>query len=195
MQIASGWSKGLKLETPEGLDTRPTRGRVRSAALNMLQPWISDAIVLDLFAGSGAVGLELVSRGAHGATFVEKASGAVRALKSNVAGMQARATKQHSSLSPPLKIMQGDVVELLATLPQTAFDLVWADPPYQDAGAFLAVAQSRLPRVLRSGGVFAFECGSGDLELTAKFSDQSQFVRVKQRDYGVSLITIWEYPG
>ena len=128
MKISSGWSKGLKILTPEGFDTRPTRERVRQSAVNMLQPWIPEARVLDLFAGSGAVGIELVSRGAVGAQFVEIAQPAIKCLRANMAEAQTRATKQgiaiqtwnHSSL---------DAAQFVKSAPEKSFDLVWADPP------------------------------------------------------------------
>lgn len=194
MQIASGWSKGLKLATPPGEETRPTRERVRSASLNMLQPWISEAQVLDLFAGSGAVGLELLSRGARGAVFLEQSKPAVKVLTLNVKGLMDRAIKQQRDVSP-CQVLEGDVWKKLVGLPDGAFDLIWADPPYRMAADFLTLMKSHLGRLLREDGVFAFECGNQDQSITQDFSSVIKTEPCKQRSYGVTLITIWQKPS
>ncbi|MFV7904247.1 RsmD family RNA methyltransferase, partial [Enterococcus faecium] len=94
MQISSGWAKGMRLMTPRGDGTRPTAAKVRAAALNMLMPVLPGSRFLDLFAGSGGMGLEAVSRGASAAFFVDKAPPALAALRQNVAELTRRAQAQ-----------------------------------------------------------------------------------------------------
>jgi len=161
MRISSGWSKGLKILTPEGLDTRPTRQRIRQAAINMLAPWISGARVLDLFAGSGAVGLELVSRGAAGAVFVEVAKPALSCLRRNVLEFKQRADKQQVSLSP-WAVESKDAHELISALDASSFDLIWADPPYQSVESFMQQSGPAIARGLSNGGVFSLESSRND---------------------------------
>ncbi len=191
MKISSGWSKGLKILTPEGADTRPTRERVRQAAINMLQPWIAEARVLDLFAGSGAVGIELVSRGAAGAHFVEKAPAALTCLKKNTAEAQLRADKQDIVLKP-WTVEAGDVCVRLKALEAGSFDLVWADPPYELVPEFLGLAAESVSGIIASGGVFVLESGVEAQGIVNSWGARSGLELVKQRDYGVTLITIWQ---
>lgn len=191
MQIASGWSKGLKILTPSGLDTRPTRERVRSSALNLLQPWIADARVLDLFAGSGAVGLELISRGAVGCQFVEIAPAAVKCLKSNMAALAARAEKEDLQPSP-FALVQGDAAKTIESLADQSFDLIWADPPYELVPEFMTNTAPHLARVLTTDGVLTLESSEKDTAFLDTLTDKLKLTKIKQRAYGVSLITIWQ---
>jgi len=124
MRVVAGTSGGLRLVAPPGKDVRPTPDRVREAVFNALGSLgaVQDAIVLDLFAGSGALGIEALSRGARHATFVDTDAAAHDAIEANLTltGLRERATVVH-----------GDAVGLLARAPSaTPFDLVLADPPY-----------------------------------------------------------------
>ena len=71
MRVISGIARGMKLKTPEGLDTRPTQDRIKETLFNMLQPYVADCVFVDLFSGSGSIGIESLSRGAKKAYFVE----------------------------------------------------------------------------------------------------------------------------
>jgi 16S rRNA (guanine966-N2)-methyltransferase len=156
----------------------------------MLQPWIPEARVLDLFAGSGAVGIELVSRGAVGAQFVEISQPALKCLRSNMAEAQARASKQGIPLKPwQLSVM--DALQFVKSTPENSFELIWADPPYEAVVGFLTGSSVDLSRILSPGGIFALESGLDAKELTASWGLGSGLMLEKQREYGVSLISIW----
>ncbi len=191
MQITSGWSKGLKILTPTGLDTRPTRERVRASAINMLQPWIPDAKVLDLFAGSGAIGLELLSRGASGCRFVEIAPTAIKCIKINMQALALRAQRDSLNLNP-FELTQGDALVTLKKLTDQSCDLIWADPPYEAVRVFLEKAGDQFERLLSVDGVFALESSTADLEFLDTMTPIFKLQKIKQRSYGVSLITIWQ---
>ncbi len=191
MKISSGWSKGLKILTPEGFDTRPTRERVRQSAINMLQPWIPDACVLDLFAGSGAVGIEIVSRGARGARFIESAPKAFECLSENLLAAAERAQGQKISQNP-WEALQVDAVTYLRSTPTSVYDLVWADPPYEDVSGFLRASAADLSRVLAPGGIFALESSLEPGVILGEVFEPDHLTLLKQRTYGVTLITIWE---
>jgi 16S rRNA (guanine(966)-N(2))-methyltransferase RsmD len=193
VKISSGWSKGLKILTPEGLETRPTRERVRQSAINMLQPWIPQATVLDLFAGSGAVGIELVSRGAKGARFVETAAGAYRCLTANLVSAAQRA-KAQDILLDPWEALQEGATTYLKSAPAATYDLVWADPPYQLVAEFLRSAADHLSRALMSGGVLALESSLEPGIILGEVFRKDQLTLLKQKTYGVTLITLWEKP-
>ena len=191
MKISSGWSKGLKILTPEGFDTRPTRERIRQSAVNMLQPWVAGSRVLDLFAGSGAVGIELVSRGAAGAVFVESSSVALGCLRINVNEAASRASKQGVPVVP-WRVEAGDAYVLINNLADQAFDLIWADPPYDITENFMKTNSVQLQRVLSSAGIFALESHVTAKSWLEGWGLPVGFELLKQRPYGVSMISIWQ---
>ncbi len=121
IQIVAGEFKNRRLKTPPGVRTRPTAGRVRAAWFNILQRQIPGARVLDLFAGSGALGLEAISRGAVSADFVEHHAAPLAALKANIATLQAgdRAT-----------VHRIDALRFAERLQPGQYDVAFADPPY-----------------------------------------------------------------
>lgn len=137
MRIIGGEWGGRRIQAPAGRDVRPTTDRVREAWMSMVSPRLPGARILDLFAGSGALGLEALSRGAAEATFVERARGAAQAIESNLrvlgAGDRAR-------------LVPSDALRFVARLPAGAFDLAFADPPYGEGiAAALLEAFARTP--------------------------------------------------
>lgn len=136
MRVVAGEARGRRLLAPSGRQLRPTSERVREAMFNALVSLdaISGASVIDLFAGTGALGIEALSRGAASATFVEADLVAIHAIEANlgVTGLGDRARVVHS-----------DVIRYLRRLPPTPFDVVFADPPY--AFADWAAVLTRLP--------------------------------------------------
>jgi 16S rRNA (guanine966-N2)-methyltransferase len=124
LRIIGGRHRGRRLRFPPGVDIRPTPDRVRETLFNWLQPRIVGARVLDLFAGSGALGLEALSRGAAHATFVEKDRRAAAAIDALVREWQ----------EPDASVVCRDALSWLAGAePSAPFDVVFLDPPY-DAG-------------------------------------------------------------
>jgi 16S rRNA (guanine966-N2)-methyltransferase len=151
MRVIAGSAGGIRLEVPK-TDIRPTMDRVKAAIFSSLGERVLGARVLDLFAGTGALGLEALSRGAASAMFVENNRQAIAAIERNL-------TK--SGLSG--RVRQQDVLEYL-THASTAepFDLIFADPPYEksklgDAFSRLLLRNERLPARLTSEGVFILE--------------------------------------
>ncbi|MDH7479654.1 MAG: 16S rRNA (guanine(966)-N(2))-methyltransferase RsmD [Syntrophomonadaceae bacterium] len=124
MRVIAGSVRGFRLQAPPGQRTRPTADRVKEALFNILAPYLSDRRVLDLFAGSGALGIEALSRGAGRAVFVEKDAAALRALRANLAstGMVERAEVLPLDVSIAIKNLQDR---------DEKFDLVFLDPPYR----------------------------------------------------------------
>ena len=122
MRVIAGTAGSLPLKTIEGLDTRPTTDRIKETLFNMLQTGICVCRFLDLFAGSGAIGIEALSRGAKEAVFVEKAPAAVSCIRANLA---------FTKLADRARVMDADVFGALARLDGTApFDYIFMDPPY-----------------------------------------------------------------
>lgn len=121
MRLISGSAGGIPLDVPKSV-TRPTQDRVRQAIFNMLGPVVEGARVLDLFAGSGALGLECLSRGAESALLVDQDRGACEVIRRNL---------KKTRLSGAV-VRQGDVFKTLVQLKSEGlcFDLIFADPPY-----------------------------------------------------------------
>ncbi len=127
MRIIAGRWRGRIIDAPPGRKTRPTSDRVREAWMSALQTEIAGSHVLDLFAGSGALGFELLSRGAHHVTFVERGTPALRTLKINAGKLDLPESE--------FTLVRADALQYAARLPELAFDLAVADPPYHEGFA------------------------------------------------------------
>ncbi len=121
MRVISGSARGVKLETLEGLDTRPTIDRVKEAVFSMIQPNIGGAVCLDLFSGSGSLGIELLSRGAKSVTFVEGNLQLKPIIISNL---------NKTKLIDQATLLFQDVYRSLEMMRGKKFDLIMMDPPY-----------------------------------------------------------------
>ncbi len=138
MRVIAGTHRGARLVAPRGRDVRPTSDRVREAVFSILGS-VDGLTVLDLFAGSGALAIEALSRGASAATLVDVAPAAIDAIKGNLQRLQLDAV-----------VRRGDALMFLerarARAPQ--YDLVFVDPPYRHAGVLGGLLSSSLPPVL-----------------------------------------------
>lgn len=173
MRIVAGSRKGARIFAPKG-GTRPTADRVREAAFNLIGP-VDGASVLDLFAGSGAMGLEALSRGAASCVFVESDPGACRAIDRNLAKLGL----------PGARIVREDALRFLAR-ERSRYDLVLVDPPYEMVESLLMPLATHLPRVLAEDGVLVFE--------TSARLQPSLPLRVRtSRRYGSTRLTLFEH--
>lgn len=116
LRIISGERRGAHLEAPEGMDTRPLRDRVRQSLFNILRPRLRDAVVLDAFAGSGAVALEALSNGARFATLVEPAPAALAAIRRNVAHLRYESRCEVIAAESPAGILAARAAETFTLL-------------------------------------------------------------------------------
>jgi 16S rRNA (guanine966-N2)-methyltransferase len=174
VRIIAGSRKGARIFAPKGLDTRPTADRVREAAFNLLGPGAAeDATVLDLFAGSGAMGLEALSRGAASAVFVESDREACRTIERNLAKLGLTGAT----------VLCRDAFQVLTAGSRT-YDLVLCDPPYGFKGN--ARLAGYLKRALAPNGLLVYETGAKEqLEL------EGLQVRTS-RTYGSARLTLFE---
>ena len=145
MRVIGGAHRGRRLRAPRGLRTRPTADRVREALFDILGPAVRGLRVLDLFAGTGAVGVEALSRGAARVVFVERDRDAVRALQANLAALGLSRDRA--------RILAADAVAALARLGRSEppFDLVFLDPPYAGDLAARTLATLAGSPLLRPG--------------------------------------------
>ncbi len=184
MRIIGGEWRGRTLLAPPGLATRPTADRVRQALFDMLlhAPWggretVEGARVLDAFAGSGALGLEALSRGAAHATFVERDRAALETLRANVARCRAEGRST---------ILAGDMLALArpsrVRASDEGFGLVFLDPPYGEGLVGDALAQLRTAGWLAPGAVIVAETARGETPDAAPLAE---------RVHGAARLTIW----
>lgn len=122
MRVIAGSAKSLRLKTPEGFDTRPTADRIKETLFNMIGTNMFDCVFLDLFSGSGGIGIEALSRGAKEAVFVEKSPKAMACIKENLrfTRLEARAMTMTADVMDALYRLEGEKV----------FDYIFMDPPY-----------------------------------------------------------------
>ena len=150
MRIISGTARGRKLKEPQGMDTRPTTDKVKESLFNIIQFELEGRRVLDLFAGTGQLGLEALSRGAEHCTFVDQRREAATLVKENV-----RLCRFESCS----RVMQEESLSFLAAC-REKFDLVFLDPPY--TGDLLEKSLEKLTRfdILREHGIIVCESGT-----------------------------------
>ncbi|EOS33200.1 RsmD family RNA methyltransferase [Lachnospiraceae bacterium A4] len=122
MRVIAGSARRLLLKSPEGLDTRPTTDRIKETLFNMLMPNLPDAVFIDLFSGSGGIGIEALSRGANKAYFVENNQKAVACITENL---------EHTHLSDRAVVLKQDVFAALRGSIRDTADIIFLDPPYQ----------------------------------------------------------------
>ncbi len=152
MRITAGALRGRKLVAVGGRATWPTSSRVREAVFNLLRNRVEGARVLDLFAGSGALGIEALSRGAVLAVFVDSSARARRAIRENLASLQ---------LEERGRVMGGGTESAVRALSEKgeSFDIAFADPPYGRGTARETLAAISQRGLLVKGGAFVVECG------------------------------------
>lgn len=121
MRVIAGKARSLKLKTPEGLDTRPTTDRIKETLFNMLQPYLPDAVFIDLFSGCGGIGIEALSRGARHAYFVENHKEAIACIQDNL---------KFTRLIDDATILKQDVLSALPGIHEKEADVIFMDPPY-----------------------------------------------------------------
>ncbi|MBQ7801815.1 MAG: 16S rRNA (guanine(966)-N(2))-methyltransferase RsmD [Oscillospiraceae bacterium] len=181
MRVITGKARGVQLKTPEGMLTRPTTDRVKEALFSIIQFEIPTASVLDLFGGTGQLGIEALSRGAKSATFVDAQENACRLIRENL-----RRTK----LEAQGRVVRADYLEYLKRC-REKYDIIFLDPPY--AEVFLENALKCITEIdiLQTGGIIVTERPLGK-ELPYVFEG---FTRSRDYKYGKTLLTIYRKDG
>jgi 16S rRNA (guanine966-N2)-methyltransferase len=175
MRIIAGSRKGHRIAAPKGEATRPTGDRVREAAFNLIGP-VDGAAVLDLFAGSGALGLEALSRGAARATLVESDRAACRTIDANLDKLRLVGAR----------VVCQDVLRFLP-LERQSYDLILVDPPYELVESLAVPLSNSLPRLLADDGLVVYETSSRQEPELAGLA-----IRTSRR-YGNVRLTLFEH--
>jgi len=176
MRIVAGSRKGARILAPRGLDTRPTGDRVREAAFNLIGP-VDGADVLDLFAGSGAMGLEALSRGAATVTFVESDPDAAATIVRNLDKLRLTGAT----------VLREDALRRLAAdgAAGRRYDLVLVDPPYRMLAGLLSPLATYLPPVVAPDGLVV-------LESDAREEPELPLPKRTSRRYGSARLSLFE---
>ncbi|MHC1741918.1 MAG: 16S rRNA (guanine(966)-N(2))-methyltransferase RsmD [Syntrophobacteraceae bacterium] len=179
MRIVAGSLRGRRLETPKGGGIRPTADRVREALFSIIADRLDQATVLDLFAGTGALGLEALSRGASQAIFVDQSQEAIRLVRSNIArcGVQDRTDVIHASAEAALRQLSKRGM---------SFQLIFLDPPY--AKGILERILPQLVPVAAGGAMVIAEHGAKELPP----EQSGPWQRTRERRYGDTTISFYE---
>jgi 16S rRNA (guanine966-N2)-methyltransferase len=172
VRIIAGSKRGHRIEAPAGRGTRPTSDRVRENVFNILGP-VDDAVVLDLYAGSGAMGLEALSRGASRAVFVERDGAAARAIEQNLDKLRLHGT-----------VLRQDALAALSAETRK-YDLVLVDPPYEMYADIEPQLARYLPRLLAEDAVVV-------VETDARTQPQLPLDQRTSRRYGTARITVYD---
>ena len=177
MRVITGKARGVTLKTPDGLQTRPTTDRVKEALCSVIQFDIPGANVLDLFGGTGQLGIEALSRGAKQAVFIDESDKACKLIRENL---------KRTKLEQQGSVLRSDYMAYLARCNEK-FNLIFLDPPY--AEVFLENALKRITEIdiLQSGGIIVTERPLGK-ELFFEFQG---YTRSKDYKYGNTLVTLY----
>jgi len=190
LRITGGEFRGRNIQAPANLKTRPTQARLRQALFNSLQTSITDeSRILDLFAGSGALGFEALSRGASFAVFVEEDRQAVKLIEKNAATL---------GVADRTKVICDSVANFRKLLPsikfdgkQAVFDLIFADPPYAKGWETKLIEELPWDEILSADGRFSLEWGLLKSKVSELPEVTSFLVKVREKIYGESVLTTY----
>lgn len=195
IRICGGEWRGQTLHTPSTQNTRPTSNKLREALFNSIQAYCSEARVLDLYSGSGALGFEALSRGASYVVFVEDNKLAQKALNQNI----KKFSEKNLELNKRVKLLSLSVEKAISkVMISTPFDIVFADPPYgkkhEDRLLKFYPWEKLLNHaallIIESGGLKKNEIPFLDIDLS-----QYKLKIIRQKQYGETYLTTFQYQG
>lgn len=175
VRVISGSARGRKLVALSGLDTRPTTDRVKESIFNIIMPYIPARRVLDLFSGSGAMGIEALSRGSESCVFVEKERPAMQVTKQNI-GL--------ARLEEKSETFMGDALSYLERA-KGSFDVIFLDPPYNTGLLTKAIERIYSGNLLSDEGIIVAEC-----EYMGEEPDNGYFDIIKSARYGKTSVFV-----
>lgn len=183
IRITAGEWKGRGLATPPNLGTRPTQARLRQALFNSIQFQVEGSKVLDLFAGSGSLSFEALSRGAAEAVLVENHRAALDAIKKNIRELSA---------SERVRLISEDVTKGISMAARFGpFDLVFADPPYAEEWEMKLLGDTDWPGLLAPEGLFLLEWGKQKSKIEAVPDQTEHLEKIREKVYGDSVLTTY----
>lgn len=182
MRVVAGEYGGRRLKAVPGMKTRPTTDKVKEAMFNIIGPYLEGGQVLDLFAGSGGLSIEAVSRGADHATLVDRQYQAIKTIHENLS-----VTKEEDKFT----VLKGDAYKMLNKLAkqEQGFDYVFLDPPYKKQQILELMEQLKKLRLLNTDALIICETDQV-ADLPEELAD---FELIKKADYGITELTFYRY--
>ena len=180
MRVISGKNKGQRLRAPKGKNTRPTEDRVKESIFNVLMPIHSNSLVLDIFSGSGQIGIEFLSRGVLGVFFIDNSRESISIIKDNLerTRLKDRATVIKNNYLRALKYFHEENI---------VFDYIYMDPPFNESKLFInSLEKISNYKILKENGILLVEHGK-ELEL----GDIYDLKLIDKREYGNADISIY----
>ncbi len=181
LRVISGIAKGHKLKTIKGISTRPTTDRVKESLFNIISGMIPGAEVLDIFAGTGSIGIEALSRGADFAVFVDKSSECTRVIKENLV---------HTKLMDKASVITGDIFIILNKISKNnkKFDIIFLDPPYKKNLVVETLKCIEKNAIIKPEGIIIAEHGFDD----GVPDEIGGFTRYRCQKYGITVISFFK---
>jgi 16S rRNA (guanine966-N2)-methyltransferase len=191
LRLTGGEFRGRIIQTPKHQHTRPTQARLRQALFNSIQTFIPEARVLDLFAGSGALGFEALSRGASQVVFVEDSKSTVRLIERNSQDLKVtdRALIWADAVDRENRFWKRIIDHVAA---QGPFDIVLADPPYDGGWEMALLEHAPWKEILTESGVFCLEWGSLKSQVSELPERMGFLVKTREKNYGDSVLTTYQ---
>lgn len=178
MRIISGTARGTKLFTLEGKNTRPTLDRVKESLFNIIQNEIEDSVVLDLFSGSGAIGLEFASRGAKKVYLNDNSKEAVQIIKQNI---------EKTHLSEKVQLFNLDYLKLIQKLQGKCLDIVYLDPPYKTDFIIQSLNELLKLKLITQDTLIVLETDD-EKRITEQIEIKNKYQIIDKRKYGKAYI-------
>lgn len=178
MRVIAGKARGLTLKTIDGESTRPTRDMVREALFSILIDKVPECTFLDLFAGSGAIGIEALSRGADSAYFCDANKACIDIIKANL---------EKAKMVDQAQVFYGDYLTILGRLKNKKFDLIFVDPPYNKGMGVLAIEKVSQEELLADNGIIIYETDKVEVvpEVIGKYK------RYNHKKYGRNILSFY----
>ena len=179
MRIIAGEAKGRRLCTPKGFGVRPTTDRVKEAIFSMISPYIQESIILDLFSGTGSLGLEALSRGAKKGYFVDKSRKSIKLTQENI---------QHMGFQSQSEIRLSDAVRAIEDFVSLGimFDIVFMDPPYGKGLVLPCMKAINKGKILNRDAIIVIEH-----DETEKIEIIDHYRILKEKKYGNTFISVY----
>lgn len=171
MRVIAGTARSLPLKTPEGLDTRPTTDRIKETLFNILQPYLPDGVFVDLFSGSGGIGIEALSRGASHAYFVENNAKAFACIQENV---------KFTHFEEQATLLKQDVMGALSLIHEKEVDVIFMDPPYEAGYEERVLKQlAQMPYVTENTLIVT----EAKLDRDFSFAEECGYIVTREKNY------------
>ena len=182
MRVIAGKARGLKLKTIEGNSTRPTKDMVKEALFSILMPYVTDCVFLDLFAGSGAIGIEALSRGAQNAVFCDQNKECIKIINENI---------EKARFKDISTVYNLDYLKCLERIKNQKFDIIFIDPPYNIGLGLKAIQTISDFDLLMINGVLVFETD----EIEEVPNEIGLYEKFNTKRYGRNVLNFFKRKG